>query len=74
MDVLFGNTLVNKLALGALSGFGGALLIDYAEFRKWKSVQEFISYNWGVAAFRWVQGAVGGVVAAAGLAAGDAAM
>jgi hypothetical protein len=53
---------------GALAGLGGALLIDYAEFRKWKSVNEALGYDWGVAAWRWLQGAVGGALAGLGIA------
>ena len=74
MDALFGNTFVNKLALGALNGFGAAVLIDYAELRKWKSWDDLAAYEWKVASWRWVQGALGGLIAAAGIAGIDAAI
>lgn len=63
---LASHPVLAKALAGAVAGFGGAVLVDYAEFRKWKSFDDALTYNWSVAAFRWVQGAVGGVVAAFG--------
>jgi hypothetical protein len=54
-----------KIALGAVAGFVTAALVDYQAFRAFKSVEEFASYNWGLAAFRWAQGAVSGAIAVA---------
>lgn len=60
--------LNNKIVAGALAGLGAAMVVDYAAFRSWKSVQEAASYDWATAAWRWFQGAVGGAVTAAGIA------
>lgn len=52
---------------GAVSGLVGALLIDYAEFRKWKKLDDAVAYDWATAAWRWLQGAVGGALGTLGL-------
>ena len=59
--------LANPIARGALEGIGGALVIDYVAFRSWKRLDDALSYDWRTAGWRWLQGAVGGAVAAAGL-------
>lgn len=58
--------LAHPYVAGALSGVLTAALIDYQAFRSWKSFQEAMAYDWGKASFRWLQGAVAGVIAAAG--------
>lgn len=54
---------------GALSGLLAAVMVDYAAFRTWQSFEAAKSYNWSVAIWRWLQGAVSGAVAGAGLGA-----
>lgn len=61
--------LVHPVVAGAISGFTSAALVDYAAFRQWKSLSDAANYDWGVAAWRWFQGAVGGALAALGIAA-----
>ena len=60
--------LANKWVHAAVAGAVAAALIDFAAFRAWKSWSDALSYNWSTAAFRWLQGAVAGVVTAAGFA------
>ena len=59
--------LAHPLVQGAITGFIGAAAADYAAFRSWKSVDDARAYDWGVAAWRWFQGVVGGVVGALGI-------
>lgn len=40
---------------------------DIQSFRSWKSYEEARAYNWKLAAWRWAQGAVFGVLAYYGL-------
>ena len=61
--------LNSPLTKGALSGVLTAAAVDYQAFRSWKSFQDFKSYSWGTAVFRWFQGALVGLVTAAGLGA-----
>lgn len=61
--------LQHPLVKGALSGFLSAAAIDFVAFRNFKTLDEFASYSWAVAGFRWIQGAVVGAVTAAGLGA-----
>jgi hypothetical protein len=60
--------LSNRIVAGAVSGALSAAAADYGAFRSWKSVQEALAYSWGVAIWRWFQGAVIGAVGALGLA------
>lgn len=59
--------LTNPIVHGALSGALSAAAIDFAAFRSWKSFHDAATYGWGTAAWRWLQGAVVGALAAAGL-------
>lgn len=52
---------------GALTGLIGAAVVDFAAFRAWKSWHDIAVYQWGLASFRWFQGAVVGAVTAAGI-------
>ena len=52
---------------GALTGLLSAAAVDYAAFRSWDDWQDFTSYSWGLASWRWLQGAVVGAVGALGL-------
>lgn len=58
--------LHNRIVQGALAGLGAAALVDFNAFRSWKSWQDASTYDWKVASFRWLQGAVVGAVAALG--------
>ena len=49
---------------GAVSGVVAAAAVDFAAFRSWKSFSEATAYRWGLAAWRWFQGFVGGGLAA----------
>lgn len=52
---------------GALTGLLAAAATDLHAFRSWQSFHDAASYNWDVAAWRWLQGAVLGTAGAAGL-------
>lgn len=64
--------VITPLLHGALHGAGGAMLVDYAAFRTFKRWNDLASYDWGVATLRWVQGALGGALVAAGITGGAA--
>ena len=59
--------LHNRITQAALAGLLSAALIDFNAFRTWKTFHDVSTYQWRTAVFRWVQGAVVGAVAAAGL-------
>lgn len=59
--------LHTPLVQGALSGLIAAAAGDFVAFRSWKSVHDAVTYQWGTALWRWFQGAVVGLVSAAGL-------
>lgn len=61
--------LQNPLVRGALTGLLAAAVVDFAAFRSWKSVNDALAYDWKVAAWRWFQGAVSGLLAALGFGA-----
>jgi hypothetical protein len=61
--------LKTPLGVGILGGILTAARVDYAAFKAWHSWHDLQSYSWGVASFRWVQGAIIGAATAAGLAA-----
>ena len=48
-------------------GREGEAAFDLAAFRRWKSFDEAVSYDWGLAAWRWFQGAVVGIAMGFGL-------
>ena len=62
------NDFQHKLFAGAISGALSAFATDLSAFRAWKSWQDAATYDWPTAAFRWVQGAFFGVLAAFGVA------
>lgn len=64
MEFLIHHPVVSVIAKGALVGVLTAAASDYAAFRSWKSYRDFYTYDWGVASFRWLQGAFVGAVAA----------
>jgi hypothetical protein len=59
------NELLIKVGKGAALGFGSALVFD---LQKW-SEQPGASYNWKLAAIRWLKGAVTGAAGALGVSA-----
>lgn len=50
--------------MGAGTGFASAAKTDFDAFKSFKSVEEFASYSWKLAAWRWLQGAFIGAVTA----------
>lgn len=54
---------------GAFIGWLGAAAVDWRNFRAWKSFDDARSYSWGVAVWRWVQGAIVGAVGASSVVA-----
>lgn len=52
---------------GAMTGWASAAVADFAAFKSWKSFNDAFIYDWKVAAWRWVQGAIVGAVTGAGL-------
>lgn len=61
--------ITHPIVQGAITGALAAAAIDVAAFRAWKQWRDLVTYDWGVASFRWVQGAVVGALSAAGLSA-----
>jgi hypothetical protein len=60
-------TILRSRAIqGALTGALSAAGIDFQAFRAWKSFDEARHYSWGLAAWRWFQGAVVGAITGAG--------
>jgi hypothetical protein len=54
---------------GALIGLAVAAKVDYHAFQSWKSIDDCRTFEWRTAIVRWLQGAVGGFFAGAGLGA-----
>ena len=65
--------MLKRLAAGAACGVASAAMIDFAAFRSWKKWDDALVYDWRTASFRWVQGAVVGMVTALGLVGLDSA-
>jgi hypothetical protein len=61
--------LQTPVAIGALGGALSAARTDYDAFRTWDEWSDVAGYSWKLAAFRWFQGAVVGVVTALGITA-----
>lgn len=55
-----------KIGVMALQGLLAAAATDFGAFRLWKSFDEALNYNWGLALWRWFQGAVIGVATGLG--------
>jgi hypothetical protein len=51
---------------GALAGAVAAAVVDVHAFLTWKQFHDVIAYDWGTAAFRWLQGAVSGALVGGG--------
>ena len=60
--------LASPIVHGAISGAIAGAVVDFHAFLTFKSFADVKGYLWGVAAFRWLQGAVAGAVTAAGIA------
>ncbi len=56
---------------GVISGTVTAAIVDVGAFRGWKSWDDALTYNWGLASFRWFQGAIIGGLTGLGLSATD---
>jgi hypothetical protein len=52
---------------GAITGALAAAVVDFRAFQQWKNFHEAFEYQWSTALLRWLQGALTGAVAAAGL-------
>lgn len=59
-----------QVIAGAFSGFLAAAAVDFHAFASWKRVEDAMTYNWKVAVFRWVQGAVAGAIGGLSLSGG----
>lgn len=57
---------------GAFTGALGAARADYQAYISWDRWQDFQSYDWRLASFRWVHGAIVGAVGGVGLVAAQA--
>lgn len=49
----------------AFGGFLTAFTQDLAEFNRWQSIDDAIKFNWKVAIFKYVKGAILGAIAGA---------
>ncbi len=61
--------LQHPIAHGALIGALGSAHGDFLAFKGWQSAHDALTYSWGIAIFRWVQGAIIGAVPTAGIGA-----
>lgn len=61
--------LQHPAVAGAIAGFLTATAVDFQAFRAFKSYDEFRRYQWGLAAFRAVQGIVIGALSVIGIGA-----
>ena len=59
--------LANPYVAGALSGLAAAAVVDFGAFKTWKSFNDAATYDWKTASWRWLQGAITGLVAALGI-------
>ena len=57
---------INKIVSGALAGAVSAAVVDLDAFKKWQTVKEFQTFDWKLAALRWLKGTVFGALAGAG--------
>lgn len=66
-DSMAQKILSNSFVKGALVGWATAAKQDYAAFKTWKSFQDAMHYNWSVAVWRWIEGAITGAALGGGL-------
>jgi hypothetical protein len=65
MDFMDMTTLLaHPVVVGALSGFLTAARVDYIAFQRFQTPEEAAQYQWRIALWRWLQGAVIGAVTA----------
>lgn len=60
---------VKQALYGALSGWAAAARTDYTAFRSFQSLHDAMQYQWGIAMWRWFQGAVTGALGGSALGA-----
>lgn len=60
--------MANPLIAGMVTGLVTAAAADFAAFKSWQSFDDARKYSWSIAAWRWFQGAVIGLITSAGLA------
>lgn len=65
MDLI--EVMRHPVVKGAIAGALAAAAVDRQAFAAWKSFQDVREYDWGLALFRWGQGAVIGATSALGL-------
>lgn len=58
--------LHTPIGKAAIAGSLTAAAIDFKAFRTWKTWHDVATYSWSTATFRWCQGAIVGMCAAAG--------
>ena len=61
---VYHSSVLHSALVGALAAAG----VDYHAFLTWKSFGDIKTYQWNIALFRWVQGAVIGALATASIA------
>lgn len=57
----------NPIVAGVITGLLSAAATDFQAFKSWHNFDDARKYSWGVALWRWFQGAIVGGVSAAGL-------
>jgi hypothetical protein len=60
---------MDPLVKSVIVGIVAAAAVDFQAFRTWDSVEDAKTYAWKVAAWRWLLGAITGLVAGLGLGA-----
>ena len=56
------NPFIVKVLMGVAGGLVAAVAVDYHVFLGFKNDDDFVSYDWKTARFRWFQGLVAGFV------------
>jgi uncharacterized membrane protein len=56
----------SPIVRGAASGIVTAAIVDIGAFRGWQKWSDAVTYNWGLASWRWFQGAILGALTALG--------
>lgn len=59
--------LQHPVTRGAIAGAVAAAAVDIQAFRNWKTIHDWLEYDWGIAAWRWFQGAALGALTAFGI-------
>lgn len=53
--------------MGAIGGFLVALRADYEAFKAWTCWNDILKFDWSIASFRYIKGAIIGAVTVLGL-------